>query len=101
MTSDSVTLFWNEPPPALTSDLQRSIRQYAVKVKPEDSVPLYTVLIPAQADIGFTFYDLEPGTTYDLQISAEIYTYRQGVVTFDIGTPSLNATTCKKYFQHI
>ena len=97
VTSDSISLTWNEPPPALTGDLQRAITQYAVTVKPEDGDGL-SYIVPAQAGTGFIFNLLEPDTVYDVQISAVIYTERQGEVTFDIGTPSLNATTCKKSF---
>ena len=101
VTSDSITLNWVEPPPALTGNLQRAITQYAVTVVSEDDTPLYPVFIPAEAGIGFTFYNLEPGTAYDIHISAVIDTENQGEVTFDIGEPSLSSTTCKEYWYKL
>ena len=109
VTSKSISLNWDQPPPELTGDLQRTITQYAVTVTPEDGDPLDTVVVPAEAGTVYTIDNLTPDTAYDIQISVVIDTERQGEETFDIGAPSLSATTCKinaflphyKLYSHI
>ena len=97
VSSNSITLNWDGPPPELTGDPQRAITQYAVTLTPQNGGEPITTFSPAEAGSEATFTGLEPETTYDIQINAVIDTEGQGEETFDIGVPLFSETTCECY----
>ncbi|XP_072032689.1 uncharacterized protein [Amphiura filiformis] len=86
----SVTFNWDEPPPALESNPQRTITQYEITLTPQDGGPSQTVYVPAEADTSYTVSDLTPETMYDVEIAAVIETEGQEEPeSYDLGIPPM------------
>ena len=96
----SVTLSFDEPPPELAGDLERSITQYAVTLTPQDGGDPITVLVPAEAGSEGTVSGLEPETTYDVLVEAVIDTPGQGEETYDLGFTPMTVGTSKGRLQN-
>ncbi|XP_072042791.1 uncharacterized protein [Amphiura filiformis] len=85
----SVTLSWNEPPPALGSNPTRNITHYAVTLTPQDGGPSQTVYVPAEAGTNYTISELTPSTMYNIETHAVIATEGQGEPEpYDLGIPT-------------
>ena len=89
----SVTLSFDESPPELAGDLERSITQYAVTLTPQDGGDPITVSVPAEAGAEVTVPGLEPETTYDVEVEAVIDTAGQGEEVFDLGFTPMTVET--------
>ncbi|XP_072042702.1 uncharacterized protein [Amphiura filiformis] len=94
----SVTLTWDEPPPALESNPPRNITHYAVTLTPRDGGPSQTVYIPAEAGTNYTITGLTPSTMYDIETHVVIATEGQGEPEpYDLGIPTqvfITSPTC-------
>ena len=91
----SVTLSFDEPPPALVGDLERNITQYAVTLTPQDGGDPITIFVPSGTGSEVTVQDLEPETTYDVKVEAVIDTAGQGEETYDLGFTPMTVETSK------
>ena len=93
--STSFMLKWNETPPVLTGNPQRSITKYAVTLTPKNGGDSEVVFVPAEADAVHMFTSLQHNTTYNIEIGVVIDTVIKGQVeqTYDIGVPLLTITT--------
>ena len=90
-----MTLRWTEPPPILTGSPPRNITKYEVTLTPHGGGDSRFVLVPADANAGYSVTGLPPGTTYDIKVDVVIDTATkgQGELTYDIGIPLLTVTT--------
>ena len=93
--SSGITLTWEDAPPDLPGDLQRSIAQYEVTVTPQNGGDPITYYVPAVEGASVIISNLESGTPYDVQVNAVIETEGQGETTVDLGVPPLSITTGK------
>ena len=89
----SVTLRFDEPPPELAGDLERSITQYAVTLTPQDGGDPITVLVPAEAGSEGTVSGLEPETTYDVLVEPVIDTPGQEEEIYNLGFTPITVET--------
>ena len=90
----SITLQWTEPPPELTGKPQRLITQYAIKIiQKYNGGNLQVALVPAEGDAMYVITNLQPATTYDIEVNVVIDTEGQGEQPFDLGVPFLTVTT--------
>ena len=92
-------LQWNEPPPELTGSLQRNITKYEVTRTPRDGRDSQAVFVLAEANATYILTDLQPGTTYDIEVKVVIDTATkgQGELAYDIGIPTLTIATGMYY----
>ena len=89
----SVTLSFADPPPELTSDIERSITQYAVTLTPQDGGDPITAFVPAEAGAEITVPGLKPETMYSVEIEAVIDTAGQGEEIYNLGGDPLTIET--------
>ena len=93
--ANTVTLSFNDSPPQLSGEPQRSITQYAVTFTPQDGSPSKTVFVPAEAGATVEVPGLEPETMYDITTRAVIETEGQGEGMYDLGAPLISVLTRK------
>ncbi|XP_072042464.1 uncharacterized protein [Amphiura filiformis] len=98
----SVTLSWDEPPPALESNPPRNITHYAVTLTPQDGGSSQTVYVPVEASTNYTITGLKQGTMYDVETRVVIKTEGQGEPEpYAFGIPHVNFTTCKLLYSKL
>ena len=93
--SNTVMITFNDPPPQLPGEPQRSIKQYEVTFTPQDGGPSKTVIVPAEAGATVEVPGLEPETMYDITTRAVIETEGQGEEMYDLGAPLISVLTRK------
>ena len=99
VTNSSITLQWNEPPPAIPGNPPRYVSQYAVTYSPHDGGNSHVVLVPAETGAEYNITGLLPETLYDIGVDAVINTNGQGEHTYDLGVRLLTVSTGKNVIR--
>ena len=94
----SITISFDEPPPELAGDIDRSITQYAVTLTPQDGGDPITVLVPAEAGSEVTIPGLKPETTYEVLVETVIDTAGQGEEIYSLGAVPFTIETSELLF---
>ena len=95
VNTTSVSLQWNEPPPRLLGNPQRSITQYEVTTVQRNDGRSQIVFVIAEAGAVYTITSLQSPMAFDIRINVVINTEGQGEQSYDIGVVSLGGEiTC-------